>query len=34
MMVAEGWEEIAGGIESWLDGVLFRSSVGARESSA
>jgi alpha-beta hydrolase superfamily lysophospholipase len=34
MMVAEGWEEIAGGIESWLDGVLVRSSVGARESSA
>ena len=22
MMVAEGWEEIAAAIESWLDGVL------------
>ena len=34
MMVAEGWEDIAAGIGNWLDGVLDRSSVGARESSA
>ena len=27
MMVAEGWEEIAAGIESWLDGVLAVSPV-------
>jgi pimeloyl-ACP methyl ester carboxylesterase len=34
MMVAEGWEEIAAEIESWLAGVLEPSPVGARESSA
>jgi alpha-beta hydrolase superfamily lysophospholipase len=34
MMVAEGWEEIAAEIETWLAGVLERSPVGARESSA
>jgi pimeloyl-ACP methyl ester carboxylesterase len=27
MMVAEGWEEIAGGIETWVDGVLAASAV-------
>jgi alpha-beta hydrolase superfamily lysophospholipase len=27
MMVGEGWEEIAGGIETWLDGVLAGSAV-------
>jgi pimeloyl-ACP methyl ester carboxylesterase len=27
MMVAEGWEEIAGGIETWLDSVLAASAV-------
>ena len=34
MMVAEGWEEIAGRIESWFDGVLAGSPTGAREDSA
>jgi pimeloyl-ACP methyl ester carboxylesterase len=34
MMVAEGWEEIAAGIESWLDAVLSRSPVGAQQTSA
>jgi pimeloyl-ACP methyl ester carboxylesterase len=34
MMVADGWEEIAAEIEAWLAGVLERSPVGARESSA
>jgi hypothetical protein len=29
MMVAEGWEEIAGAIEGWIDGVI--STAGARE---
>jgi pimeloyl-ACP methyl ester carboxylesterase len=33
MMVAEGWEEIAAGIESWLDGVLAASPVSARGAS-
>jgi pimeloyl-ACP methyl ester carboxylesterase len=28
MMVAEGWEEIAGGIEGWLDGVLAVTAIG------
>jgi pimeloyl-ACP methyl ester carboxylesterase len=28
MMAAEGWEEIAGGIETWVAGVLGRSRVG------
>jgi hypothetical protein len=34
MMVAEGWEEIAGGIEGWLAGVLAVSAVGQEGSSA
>jgi pimeloyl-ACP methyl ester carboxylesterase len=34
MMAAEGWEEIAAGIESWLNGVLARTPVGARQASA
>jgi len=34
MMVAEGWEEIAGRIDSWLDGVLATSPATAREDSA
>jgi pimeloyl-ACP methyl ester carboxylesterase len=34
MMAAEGWEEIAAGIESWLDGVLGRSPVRTGEVSA
>jgi pimeloyl-ACP methyl ester carboxylesterase len=34
MMVAEGWEEIAAEIESWIDGVLQPSTVAAREASA
>jgi pimeloyl-ACP methyl ester carboxylesterase len=34
MMVAEGWEEIAGGIEGWLDGVLAVSAVGQESGSA
>lgn len=34
MMAAEGWEEIAAGIDSWLDGVLAAAPVGARETSA
>jgi pimeloyl-ACP methyl ester carboxylesterase len=33
MMVADGWEEIAAGIESWLQGVLAKTPVGAREAS-
>jgi pimeloyl-ACP methyl ester carboxylesterase len=33
MMVAEGWEEIAAGIESWLDGVLAVSPVGQKRAS-
>jgi len=31
MMVAEGWEEIAASIESWLDGVLAVTGVGESE---
>jgi hypothetical protein len=27
MMVAEGWEEIAAGIERWVDGVIAASAV-------
>jgi alpha-beta hydrolase superfamily lysophospholipase len=34
MMVAEGWEEIAAGIESWIDGVLAASPVAQRGASA
>jgi pimeloyl-ACP methyl ester carboxylesterase len=34
MMAAEGWEEIAAGIESWLNGVLATTPVGARQTSA
>jgi pimeloyl-ACP methyl ester carboxylesterase len=34
MMVAEGWEEIAAGIESWLAGVLAFSGVGQKGASA
>ena len=34
MMVAEGWEEIAGQIEGWLDGVLAVSAVGQEGGSA
>jgi alpha-beta hydrolase superfamily lysophospholipase len=34
MMVAEGWEEIAGEIEGWLDGVLAASAVRAGGASA
>jgi alpha-beta hydrolase superfamily lysophospholipase len=32
MMVAEGWEEIAAAIESWLDGVL--ATIGVDQSTA
>jgi len=34
MMVAEGWEEIAAGIESWLDGVLAAPAVRREGVSA
>jgi pimeloyl-ACP methyl ester carboxylesterase len=34
MMAAEGWEEIAAGIESWLNGVLAVSAVGQKGLSA
>jgi hypothetical protein len=34
MMVAEGWEEIATGIERWLDGVLAVSPVRQEGVSA
>ncbi|HEY3069652.1 MAG TPA: alpha/beta hydrolase [Gaiellaceae bacterium] len=34
MMAAEGWEEIAAGIESWLNGVLAVSAVGQKRLSA
>jgi len=34
MMVAEGWEEIAAGIETWLAGLPERTPVSAREGSA
>ena len=33
MMVAEGWEEIAGAIETWVDGVLAATAVGANRAS-
>jgi pimeloyl-ACP methyl ester carboxylesterase len=34
MMVAEGWEEIAAGVESWVNGVLASSTVKAGGVSA
>jgi alpha-beta hydrolase superfamily lysophospholipase len=34
MMLAEGWEEIAARIESWLDGVLTVSGVRQEGASA
>ena len=34
MMVAEGWEEIATAIESWLGGVLATAGVGQKDTSA
>ena len=34
MMVAEGWEEIAARIQSWLEGVLTVSAVGEAGASA
>ena len=34
MMVADGWEEIAAGIESWLDGVLAPAVIGKADASA
>jgi pimeloyl-ACP methyl ester carboxylesterase len=34
MMVGKGWEEIANGIETWLDGVLAASATGRRDASA
>jgi pimeloyl-ACP methyl ester carboxylesterase len=34
MMAADGWEEIAGRIESWIEGVLSRSADAARSTSA
>jgi alpha-beta hydrolase superfamily lysophospholipase len=34
MMVAPGWEEIAAGIEAWLDGVLAASTVPSQGASA
>ena len=30
MMVGEGWEEIAGAIDTWLHDVLAASAVGAK----
>jgi pimeloyl-ACP methyl ester carboxylesterase len=33
MMAAEGWEEIAAGLESWIDGVLDSSRLRAQEIS-
>jgi pimeloyl-ACP methyl ester carboxylesterase len=33
MMASEGWEEIAAGIESWIDGVLETSRMRAQEIS-
>jgi hypothetical protein len=33
MMVAEGWKELAAAIEKWLDGVLERPTVRARDVS-
>jgi pimeloyl-ACP methyl ester carboxylesterase len=34
MMVGDGWEEIAGAIEQWLDGVLAVSGVTSADASA
>jgi len=34
MMIGEGWEEVAAGVESWMTGVLEKSGVGAREISS
>ena len=34
MMVAEGWQEVAEGIDSWLDGVLDASATPTRGASA
>ena len=34
MMTADGWEEIASTIETWIDGVLTASPVGSRTASA
>jgi hypothetical protein len=34
MMVAEGWEEIAEAVDSWLDGVLGASDAPAEGASA
>jgi hypothetical protein len=34
MMIGEGWEEVAAGIESWLDGVLAASTVSVRGALA
>ena len=34
MMVAKGWEEIAAGIEGWLDSVLELSAAHQRDASA
>ena len=33
MMIGDGWEEIAAGIESWLTGVLQKERVRAQEVS-
>ena len=33
MMVGEGWEEVAGAIETWIDGVLAATAVGANRAS-
>jgi len=34
MMAAQGWEEIAAGIDSWLDSVLAVSAVGQKGDTA
>ena len=34
MMVGEGWEEVASGIESWIAGVLEPATTGTRQDSA
>ena len=34
MMVGEGWEEVAAGIESWIAGVLEPATTGTRQDSA
>ena len=33
MMAAEGWEEIAAGIETWIEGVLGRTPIAAQETT-